>query len=65
MSAERSINVYERDDPELTAIAVCMTALRDLDANAAARVARYLVERHPPGAPPLEWEKAKIVGPRP
>jgi hypothetical protein len=47
VSAERCITVIERDDAELTAIAACMTALRDLDANAAARVAAYVAERHP------------------
>lgn len=44
---QRCLIVWERDDPELVAIAVCMTALRDLDANAAARVAAFVAERHP------------------
>ena len=34
-------------DAELTAMALCMNALRQLDANGAARVAQYIAERHP------------------
>lgn len=44
---ELTIWVAGGDDAELTAMAFCLLALRDLDANAAARVASYVAERHP------------------
>lgn len=43
----RGLLALEREDPELVAIAQCMTALRDLNVEAAARVASYVAERHP------------------